>query len=97
MKTIAYSVCVGLLLFLIQPPISTSALVESSAHHAMLRGSISVGGYHTCGLKADRKIVYWGNNDEGPLRFPYGTLCLPKIMKNFGLRGEIQGINFFIT
>jgi hypothetical protein len=85
MKIIAYSVCVGLLLFLIQPPISTSALAESSAHHAMLPGSISVGGYHTCGLKADGSVLCWGNNDEGPLRFPYGTLCLPTIMKNYGL------------
>ena len=29
--------------------------------------NLAVGGYHTCGVLADRSVVCWGANDQGQL------------------------------
>ena len=36
---------------------------------------VSAGNTHTCGLKADGSIIYWGRDDNRELNAPEGTFA----------------------
>jgi hypothetical protein len=53
------------------PPVSYSSLTVGPA-----LGEISVGGYHSCGLKTDGTIICWGRNFNGQASPPPGLIAV---------------------
>ena len=71
----AITIC-SLLLFatLPAPPARAAPAPEETALNSpWFPGTLSAGGYHTCGLRANGTLVCWGDNNYGQSSPPAGT------------------------